>query len=362
MKCGIRICIVLLGLTLSGARGASLASCVNAPQLTWTSGGTASWFAQTNQSHDGIDSAQSGAITDGQESWIETQITGPGILTYWWKVSSEQDFDFLVFSLNSEVQTRISGSNDWQLGFFPVPAGTFAARWSYVKDPSWGDGTDAGWLDQVSFQPTFPLATGIDAPSATVISGGNDPFFSETNITHDGANAVQSGTIGDGEISTMNITITGPATISFWWKVSSEENYDLMSFYVGGVLKKQISGEVDWAKETFSVPAGGQTLSWQYSKDSSARGGQDAGWVDQVNLGGAGAAPGFSLSGGLQGNNSFVLKLTGAAPGTSYQIQTSSNLTSWAPWAQLTATNSQLSVTDSFNAATSARFYRAVSP
>src|SRR5262249_42885814 len=161
-------------------------------------------------SHDGVDAAQTGLITDNQETWVETQLTGPGILTFWWKVSSEQDFDFLEFSLNDELQTRISGQVDWTSGFFAIPAGSYAARWRYVKDATWSDGADTAWLDQVAFEPTFSLATGVDAPALAVVSSGDKPFFGETNVTHDGVNAVQSGMIDGSETSRLETTVTGP--------------------------------------------------------------------------------------------------------------------------------------------------------
>ena len=76
--------------------------------------------------------------------------------------------------------------------------------------------------------------------------------------------------------------MTGPGTISFWWKVSSESNYDFLRFYIGSAEQQRISGNVDWQEESFEVPAGTHTLKWQYDKDGSVTHGYDCGWVDQV--------------------------------------------------------------------------------
>ena len=46
------------------------------------------WFAQTNETHDGVDGAQNGAITHNQFSWLDSSVVGPGTLTYWCRVSS----------------------------------------------------------------------------------------------------------------------------------------------------------------------------------------------------------------------------------------------------------------------------------
>ena len=362
MKGAIRVVLIFFGAMLCSTRAASLSECLNAPNLTWSTGGQSQWVAETGVSHDGIDAAQSGLISNNEESWVETQLTGPGILTFWWKVSSEDSFDFLEFSLNSELQTRISGEVDWKPGFFPIPAGNFTARWRYVKDASTSDGLDAAWLDQVEFQPTFSLAAAINAPTLVTTSGGDAAFFGETNTTHDGVGAVQSGVIGDNGVSSLEVTVNGPATLTFWWKASSEEDFDWLSFYVGGALKKRISGESGWLQETFSLPAGSQTLSWEYSKDNSSSAGEDAGWVDQVTVSGGPGTPDFRLSASQQADRSFLVQLSGAVTGTDYRIQTSSNLVDWIPWVTLTGSSNQLSVLDTTATSAPTRFYRAISP
>jgi hypothetical protein len=49
-------------------------------------------------------------------------------------------------------------------------------------------------------------------------------------------------------------------------------------------LLTNISGETGWRPCTVSIPAGNQILQWTYSKDASDSAGQDAGWVDQLQL------------------------------------------------------------------------------
>ncbi|HEY0455931.1 MAG TPA: hypothetical protein VGE41_06120, partial [Verrucomicrobiae bacterium] len=82
---------------------------------------------------------------------------------------------------------------------------------------------------------------------------------------------------------TMQTTVTGPGTLTFWWKVSSETNNDTLRFLVGGTEVVRISGEVGWEQRTYAIPAGSQTLAWTYKKNSNGIiGGQDKAWVDQV--------------------------------------------------------------------------------
>ncbi len=65
----------------------SLAESLDATNLNWSTGGSAGWQPQLAVTHDGVEAAQSGAITHSQESWVQTTVVGPGKLTYWWKVA-----------------------------------------------------------------------------------------------------------------------------------------------------------------------------------------------------------------------------------------------------------------------------------
>lgn len=264
----------------------SLPQALDTPALIWTPSGNATWAGQMLVTHDGVDAAQSGPITHSQLSITETTVTGPGDLTFWWKVSSEPNFDYLAFFMDGVEQTGIagiSGEVDWQQKSLRVPAGTHTLRWVYSKDSSQSVGADAGWLDQVVFAPDLPQA--VDSPALTWASPGQADWVGQMLVTHDGVDAGQSGVITHFQQSTAEILITGPGTLTFWWKVSSEANFDVLRFFMDDVEQPGIpgiSGEVDWQQKTFTVPAGVHYLTWTYAKDSSQSAGADAGWLDQV--------------------------------------------------------------------------------
>lgn len=148
---------------------------------------------------------------------------------------------------------------------------------------------DAGYqhclalLSDRQFPPT-PLNNALDTSNFVVSSRGAPQWFGQTNITHDGTNAAQSAPIGNNSSSSMRMWVVGPITASFWWKVSSATNHHFLSFSAGGAVLTNISGEVDWQQCTVGVPPGNQILQWTYSKDGSGSVGQDAGWVDQLQL------------------------------------------------------------------------------
>jgi len=141
--------------TASSSGAITLGDVLDAPFLAWTTGGNANWLSQVVVTYDGVDAARSGAIGDGQQSWIQTTVEGPGTIWYRWVVSSELGFDWLKFYYNGYLQDgSISGLDvAWQHKGWNVPAGIHTLRWSYEKDESLSSGADAGWLDQVVWEP-----------------------------------------------------------------------------------------------------------------------------------------------------------------------------------------------------------------
>lgn len=138
----------------------ALADAVNQPALTFTNSGDLSWVSQTTTTHDGVAAAKSGAITHSQTSAMETTVSGPGSGSFWWKVSSENDFDFLTFYIDGVAQSgAISGEVDWQQMSFSLATGTHALKWVYSKDVSDSAGSDCGWVDQLTL-PVPPTSTG----------------------------------------------------------------------------------------------------------------------------------------------------------------------------------------------------------
>jgi Immunoglobulin domain/Divergent InlB B-repeat domain/Immunoglobulin I-set domain len=154
----------------------SLAEALDTPGRVWNSGGDANWFGQTSISHDGSDAAQSGAIISGQESWLETTLSGPGLLTFWWKVSCESGQDYLNFLTGGVTNASLSGEVDWVPRSFILPAGAQTVRWSYVQNGSSATAAETAWLDQVAFVPGFPPAITTQPQSQSVLAGTNVSF------------------------------------------------------------------------------------------------------------------------------------------------------------------------------------------
>ncbi|NTV44279.1 MAG: hypothetical protein HGA67_01110, partial [Candidatus Yonathbacteria bacterium] len=150
---------------------------VTFPPSGWTTGGNVNWARTTAEYQDGLASAGNGDISDIQTSWIDYDYTavGGGTITFYWKVSSESGYDYLLFCVNNDSCTsstgytnRISGTVAWTQVTYNIPvSGSYSFRWKYIKDSSTSGGSDMGWIDNVSIQTTTP-ATAIYASGSAL--------------------------------------------------------------------------------------------------------------------------------------------------------------------------------------------------
>jgi len=344
---GMVAVVVLMGVV--GPARASLSEALDTT-IAVTTGGDADWFAQYTEYYYDEDAAQSGAIDDSQDSWMEMTVQGSGTLSFYWKVSSESGYDFLQFCIEGYVQDEISGEVDWQQKSYEVTGECpWTFRWQYDKDGSVSDGGDCGWVDMVdwtgagvgdpeisgfvrtsegsgidgvtltfsngggstttgtlgyyhhavssgwsgtvtpsktdySFDPpsrsysnvtadvpnqdytgTVPLCDALDTTLSIITGGDADWFGQYTEYYYDG-DAGQSGDISWTEESWMETTVEGPGTARFYWKVSSQEYNDYLTFFVDGSIKYAISGEVDWYHVSYEITdSGPHTLKWEYN-------------------------------------------------------------------------------------------------
>ena len=280
--------IKTLTLTISTA-ASLLAESLDAPQLIFTTGGDVPWVVPATDTHDGIDAAESGDITDNQQSWLETTITGPAYIKFWFRLSSERNYDFFRFSIDGEELWYSDDIHAWrQLGFH-VPAGVHTARWNYTKDDSFSSGFDRLWVDQVAVQGEQQLLGDVlDNPNLTWQMPSAQKWVMQDRRTTDASDALISPIfLNHGRSSSVETLVTGPGTVSFWWTVSSELNADFFRFEIDQTVQAQISGNssgnnIPWAQQTFNVPAGQHMLRWRYIKNEAATDGLDACWLDQI--------------------------------------------------------------------------------
>ena len=125
--------------------------------LSYTTGGDADWQPTNWPYHYGGDSAEGTAWDDG-ESWLQTEVEGAGTITFWWKVSSEANSDYLEFYIDGQLQNYpISGEQAWaEKNYTITGSSTHTLRWRYAKNASGSAGDDTGWVDQVQWSGQVP--------------------------------------------------------------------------------------------------------------------------------------------------------------------------------------------------------------
>lgn len=139
------------------------------------------------------------------------------------------------------------------------------------------------WVDAVNFSleavEVLTVGHSLDYPGFGWQTG---QWFSQNTITFDGEDAIQAKSLGDSSEAVMTLELHGPGTLSFYYRVSSEEGYDFFIFEDSNTQFLSDSGEVGWTKHTQFFGAGTHQLLWKYSKDSSVSSFDDTAWIDRV--------------------------------------------------------------------------------
>lgn len=83
-------------------------------------------------------------------------------------------------------------------------------------------------------------------------------------------------------VLSLNVEILSDGKLSFYRKVSSEEEYDLLKFYMDNVKIDEWSGELDWGYVEYDVTVGTHEFRWEYVKDISSSEGEDRAYIDYI--------------------------------------------------------------------------------
>ncbi len=344
---------------------------LNNTNLTWITGPTNSWQVELGMTHDGVASGRSAVMWGWGyigASLLQATVDGPGTVSFWARVSSRTNSDYLDFYIDTTLMSRLSGNADWTQQVYRVDSGAHTVMWSYNKNSYFYSGEDAGYLDQVYYvpdsnpvivnnpinidvtaggpadfsvesygapvlryqwlrngaavagatnaafgidvvatndagsyavvvsngygpvtsavavltvQPSIPLPEALDAPALIWTTGGGT-WFGQPAVARDGVDAARVARPGAGQTNWLRTSVTGPGSLSYWWRVSSAPDADCALFLTGGVECARLSGESGWTQTTFGVSAGLHQLQWGYGKHSGVAAGQDTVWLDQV--------------------------------------------------------------------------------
>ena len=152
-------------------RSLSLAEAAGDANLVFTTGGNANWTPMGDNTAATGFSAQSGAISDEECTWMKTTVSGAGTLTFQWKVDCESDYitgeatwDHLRVETEDGEIARIDGTTGWieQTIVFDRP-GEHTICWTFDKDDYNGEEyPDRAWVSGVTWTPASSTDITVD--------------------------------------------------------------------------------------------------------------------------------------------------------------------------------------------------------
>jgi alpha-tubulin suppressor-like RCC1 family protein len=135
---------------------------------------------------------------------------------------------------------------------------------------------------ETSNLPKLPWVNGGDAawtisPSVTI---GTYTYYPASGLY-----MAKAPVITANQNASKQLTLNCQAgTISFWYSVGSETNYDGLKFYIDGVQKNFWTGTIGWTQASYPITAGTHTFSWEYHKDGSVDVAPDTAVVDYITI------------------------------------------------------------------------------
>ena len=183
----------------------------------------------------------------------KVQVAGTG------REGAQSNLDVNLSILNANgiiIYTQTSDTSDDAITELILEPGSYQIR---VQGDSSGNpnGNPAtGWSSygslgqyQLNFLPDPPSFSDAIEQYSTITLTGDANWIAQTGISYDGVDAVESGSVFAGESSRFSIS-KQTTSVSFWYKVSSESNYDFFELYINGTRRFRTSGEVGWTQFT----------------------------------------------------------------------------------------------------------------
>jgi hypothetical protein len=174
----------------------------NFNNMAWEFSGHAPWTVTSNSPYAGSYCSVSGDINDSQtsEMYLTETVATAGNISFYSKVSSEPNYDYLRFYIDNTLQESWSGEVGWALHTYAVTSGLHTFKWTYYKDSSQSNGSDCTWVDNITFPP-------LAAPVPMITTNVTSMNFG--NVIQNGSNNQQF-TISNLGTATLSGTITTP--------------------------------------------------------------------------------------------------------------------------------------------------------
>lgn len=137
----------------------------------WVMGGNQPWIVSGSGAWEGSYCSASGSIGNSSASVmeIEMNVLMYDSISFYRKVSSEDGYDYLTFSIDGLPLDQWSGNESWTKVAYPVAPGQRTFRWAYEKDFWVSSGSDKAWIDYVEFPAVAGIVTGQENAEAEML-------------------------------------------------------------------------------------------------------------------------------------------------------------------------------------------------
>jgi hypothetical protein len=180
-------------------------------KFPWQFAGNKPWTLTSFDPWEGIYSSVSGTVNDYQNSQMLLSYSSAAddSISFYFRTSTEQDYDFLMFAIDNVLQDQWSGETPWTRASFPVAAGPHTFKWLYLKDLAYYTGQDKVWVDFIALPP--PVLPVVDPGPDETICAGLNVMLQATAQNYD---TVRWTSTGDGsfENDTALLTTYTPGT------------------------------------------------------------------------------------------------------------------------------------------------------
>lgn len=157
---------------------------------SWKNDSFSPWYVVDDEGYLSNYSLRSGPIGDDSstEISITVETTADKDISFYYKTSIEDSWDFFYFYIDGECKLEATGEKKWTYAHFPVSEGTHTYTWKYQKDMMMEAGWDCVWIDDI----IFPCSsfTGIEEVENENIkiypNPANDFINIEINDNHNG--------------------------------------------------------------------------------------------------------------------------------------------------------------------------------
>ena len=147
--------------------------------LAWTTGGDTVWSIDAASGCVDGNSAKSGAVANGQSSWIEVKVSGAGTFTFNWNVQGgiyrKEPFAYAKVEIDGVEMAQEHKTDGWKEQTLTVEgSGAHTIRWTYLRKSTRSAEGDCAWLDGFSWSPVPSSDVTVDVGGGKSVAVPND--------------------------------------------------------------------------------------------------------------------------------------------------------------------------------------------